>query len=102
MKDHTARDVVAPRAALAWASGAADRPGRWLYDEADIITARQRGELIRRTDTDPRASHTWLRDVGGHAPLADLIRVTTDVDALRVALLDLVETAAATLARRNE
>lgn len=102
MKDNNERDVIAPRAAIAWAAGWADTPARWLYDEADIANARTRGEAVHRTEIDPHAGRTWLRDVRGHAPLADLIRLATDVDDLRVTLIDLAETAAHALSSREE
>lgn len=101
MKDSKQRDVVAPRAALAWAAGSADTPGRWLYDETDIAHARARGEIIHRTEIDPHAGRTWLRDVQGHAPLADLIRLATDVDHVRIMLIDLAERAAQALSSRE-
>lgn len=102
MKDDKERDVAAPRAALAWATGSADIPGRWLYHETDIADARARGEAIHRTEFDAHAGRAWLRDVQGHAPMADLIRLTTDVDHLRIALIDLAETAANTLSSRDK
>lgn len=102
MRDDKERDVAAPRAALAWAAGTADISGRWLYHETDIADARARGEAIHRTEVDACAGRTWLRDVQGHAPLADLIRLTTDVDHLRIVLLDLAETAANTLSSRDK
>lgn len=102
MKDSNERDVEAPRAALAWAGGSADAPGRWLYDEADIAHAHACGEVIHRTEIDPHAGRTWLRGVQGHAPLADLIRVATDVDHLRITLIDLAESAAHALSSREK
>lgn len=87
------RDVAAPPAALAWAAGAAGAPGRWLYDELSIAHARRRGEVVRRTEFDADAGCAWLRDVRGPAPLADVIRLATDVDRLRTTLLALAEDA---------
>ena len=102
MNDSNERDVVAPRAALAWAAGSAGIPGRWLYDEADIADARARGEPVQRTEIDARTGRALLRGVRGHAPLADHIRLATDVDDLRIALIDLAETAAHALSSRAQ
>ena len=102
MDDNHERDVLAPRAALAWAAGTADTPGRWLYDEADIAAARRRGEVVHHTEIDRRGGRTWLRHVSGHAPLADVIRLTTDIEDLRVTLIDLAERAAHALSTARE
>jgi hypothetical protein len=39
--------------------------------------------------------------VQGHAPLADLIRLATDVDHVRIMLIDLAERAAQALSSRE-
>ncbi|HSK97861.1 MAG TPA: hypothetical protein VK891_14660 [Euzebyales bacterium] len=102
MDDNHERDVLAPRTALAWAAGAEDTPGRWLYDEADIAAARTRGEAVHATEVDRRGGRTWLRQVRGHAPLADVIRLTTDIEDLRVTLIDLAERAAQALSTTRD
>jgi hypothetical protein len=102
VKDHHSdRDVAAPRTALAWAAGAHGIPGRWLYDEASVARASANGERIWRTEVDPRTDRAWLRGVGGHASLADLIHLTTDVDHLRTILIGLAEDAAEALSGRG-
>ena len=102
MDESNERDVVAPRAALAWAAGSEGVPGRWLYDEADVADARARGEPVQRTEIEARTGRTLLRGVRGHTPLADHIRLLTDVDDLRITLIDLAETAAQALSSRAE
>jgi hypothetical protein len=94
---HNDRDVAAPRAAVAWASGAGPVPGRWLYDEQSVALATSNGETVWRTEIDPRTDRAWLRDVRGHASQADLIHLVTDVDQLRTTLIDLAEEAAQAL-----
>lgn len=92
------RDVAAPRTALAWAAGAGGVPGRWLYDEDSVARAAANGETVWRTEVDPRTDRAWLRDVRGHAPLADVIHLATDVDHLRTVLIGLAEQTADALA----
>jgi hypothetical protein len=98
--DHIDRDVAAPRAALAWATGVGPVPGRWLYDEHSIAQARANGETVWRTEVDPLTNRAWLRDVRGHASQADLIHLATDVDHLRAVLIGLTEEAAQALSSR--
>jgi hypothetical protein len=97
---HSARDVAAPRAAVAWASGTDSVPGRWLYDEFSVALATSNGETVRRTEIDPRTDRAWLRDVRGPASLADLIHLATDVDHLRTTLIGMAEDAAQALSSR--
>lgn len=101
MSDHNNRNVAAPGTAVAWAAGAGGNPGRWLHDEASVARAAADGETIWRTQVDPRTGQMWLRGVSGHAPLADLIHLATDVDHLRTALLGLAEDAADALSGRG-
>jgi hypothetical protein len=98
---HSDRDVAAPRTALAWAAGAGGIPGRWLYDEASVARATASGETVWHTELDPRTDRAWLRGVHGHAPLADLIHLATDVDHLRAVLIGLAEDAAEALSGRG-
>jgi hypothetical protein len=99
--DHIARDVAAPRAAVAWAVGTGGLPGRWLYDEQSVADAHNRGEVVWRTEVDRHAGRTWLRDVRGSASQADLIHLATDVDHLRTVLIGLAEEAAQALSSRT-
>jgi hypothetical protein len=99
VNDHRSdRDVAAPRSALAWAAGIDTVPGRWLHDEDSVTRAASDGETVWRTEIDPRTGRTWVRNVRGHAPLADVMHLATDLDHLRTVLIEMAEQTADALA----